>query len=75
MHLVKCQDLSFSPHKAFCPVIQQGCQAQEAQFDNKWEESLEKALCANLVKNPLGWLCWCFKSELLLPKEVTVTLT
>ena len=75
MHLVECQGLSFSLHKTFWSIIQQGYQAQEAQFDNKWEESLEKALCAKLVKSPLGWLYWCFKLELLLPKEVAVTLT
>lgn len=66
---VKCQGLSFSLHKTFW------YQAQEAQFENKWEESLEKELCAKLVKNPLGWLYWYFKLKLLLPKEVAVTLT
>lgn len=73
-HLVKCKDLSFSLHKTFWSIIQQRYQAQEAQFDNKWKQPLEKALCEKLVKNPLGWLYWCFKFELL-PKEVIVTLT
>lgn len=72
MRLVKCQGLSFSLHKTFWSIIQQRYQSQEAHFENKWDESLEKALCAKLVKNPSGW---CFKLELLLPKEVAVTLT
>lgn len=40
MHPVKCQGLSFGLHKTFWSTIQQGRKAQEAQFENKWEESV-----------------------------------
>lgn len=75
MCLVRCQGFSFTLHKTSWSITQQRYQSQEAHFENKCEESPEKATCQKLVKNPLGWLYQCFKLGLFLSKEVVVTVT
>lgn len=53
MYLVRCQGVSFTLHKTFWSITQQRYQSQELHFENKCEESLEKAIGLTLVKNPL----------------------
>lgn len=67
IYLVRCQHLSFTLHKTFWSITHQRYQSQEAHFENKCEESLEKAISRTQPKNPLSWLYQCFKLGLFWP--------